>query len=48
MSPDVAITDQTEPVQTYIALTAVLKYNAPVSNALPSLSTVGATDLAPR
>jgi hypothetical protein len=31
-----------------MALPEVLKYNAPVKRALPSLSTVGAEDLGPK
>ena len=48
MSPLVAITDQTEPVHTYIAAKTELKYSAPTRSVLPSLSTVGGVDLAPR
>ena len=48
MSPLVDITDQTVPVHTYIAAKVELKYNAPTRSGLPSLSTVGGVDLAPR
>lgn len=48
MSPLVDITDQTVPVHTYIAAKTELKYSAPTRSGLPSLSVVGATDLAPK
>jgi hypothetical protein len=37
-----------DPDQTFKAPVDELKYNAPVANALPSLSTDGAEDLAPK
>lgn len=36
------------PVYTLISFATLLKYRAPVNNALPSLSSVGSEDLAPR
>ena len=42
------IATQAEPVQTFKAPVDELKYNAPVAKALPSLSTDGAEDFAPK
>ena len=42
------IAAQAEPVHTDISPVAELKYNAPVSNAFPSLSNVGGVVLDPR
>jgi len=42
------IATQAEPVQTFKAPVDELKYNAPVAKELPSLSTDGAEDLAPK
>jgi len=39
---------QAEPFQTFKRLVEELKYKAPTANALPSLSTEGADDLAPK
>ena len=42
------IATQAEPLQTFKRLVEVLKYNAPVANALPSLSVDGAELFAPK
>jgi len=44
----VLIATQADPDQTPITPVIELKYNAPTKSVLPSLSTVGAVDLAPR